>query len=615
MKDTFYITTAIDYANDKPHIGHAYEKVLTDVIARFQKARGKDVFFLTGTDEHGEKVFKAAKKKGEDPQKFVDDLSERFRNLCTILSVENDDFIRTTHSRHEEANKKIVKAMHEKGDIYKGEYEGWYCVPCESYWTDKQLDEGKCPECNREVEKKKEEGYFFRLSKYEEDLLELYDQKPDFVFPESRKKELLNRIEDGLRDLCITRSAFEWGVPFPIDDDYTTYVWVDALSNYITALGYPEGDKFNKYWPANVHMIGKDITWFHAVIWPAMLMSLGVDLPETVCAHGFLNLGGEKMSKSKGNVLDPFELVEAYGTDALRYSLLSGGSIGEDSDFSEELLVKKLNNELADNLGNFVHRTLSFLNSNFGGGIPEREEFTESDEELVEETRRTVDEAGKDLEELSLNTALEKVMALSKKGNQYLNANEPWKNEGRAPNVLNVCGNLCKNISIILFPFLPDCAEKIWEQLGIDESIRSKEWGDAKDFELSDHEIGEPEPLFKKRDIQTRKKEEPNMIEFRDFQKLDLRAAKVKNVEEVEGADKLFKISLDVGSLGERTVAAGLKPYLDKEDLKGKTVAYLANLEPKEMYGMKSEGMVLAGEKNGTVKLVECDIEPGARIH
>ncbi len=512
MKDTFYITTAIDYANDKPHIGHAYEKVLTDVIARFQKARGKDVFFLTGTDEHGEKVFKAAKKKGEDPQKFVDDISERFRNLCTILSVENDDFIRTTHSRHEEANKKIVKAMHEKGDIYKGEYEGWYCVPCESYWTDKQLDEGKCPECNREVEKKKEEGYFFRLSKYEEDLLELYDQKPDFVFPESRKKELLNRIEDGLRDLCITRSAFEWGVPFPIDDDYTTYVWVDALSNYITALGYPEGDKFNKYWPANVHMIGKDITWFHAVIWPAMLMSLGVDLPETVCAHGFLNLGGEKMSKSKGNVLDPFELVEAYGTDALRYSLLSGGSIGEDSDFSEELLVKKLNNELADNLGNFVHRTLSFLNSNFDGGIPEREEFTESDEELVEETRRTVDEAGKDLEELSLNTALEKVMALSKKGNQYLNANEPWNNEGRAPNVLNVCGNLCKNISIILFPFLPDCAEKIWEQLGIDESIRSKEWEDAKDFELSDHEIGEPEPLFKKRDVQTKEEEKRSQI-------------------------------------------------------------------------------------------------------
>lgn len=493
----FYITTAIDYVNDKPHIGHAYEKIIADVLARYHRAKGDDVFFLTGTDEHGEKIYKAAQKAGRDTQEFVDEFAGIFKKLCESLDISNDDFIRTTNPEHERIVQEAIKKIYEKGDIYEGEYEGWYCTPCESYWTETQLVEGKCPQCDRETQKLKEKSYFFKLSKYEEPLLKLYEENPEFVFPANKQKELLNRIKEGLRDLSITRRAFEWGVPFPIDSNYATYVWVEALSNYITALDYP-GKNFERYWPADIHLIGKDITWFHAVIWPAWLMSLGVEPPKQIAAHGFLTVDGEKMSKSKGNVVDPLEIVDKYGADALKYALLSESSFGEDGDFSEKRLTTKYNNELADVLGNFVHRTLTFVYNNFDGKLPEEGDLTDEDKKLIKQTEETVDKVGANLEKLDLKNALGEAIALARHGNQYINANEPWKNKERAPTVLNVCTNLCRSLSIVLAPFIPGSAERLWTQLNLDGSVHGQKWIEAKNFVLKNHEIKKPEPLFKK---------------------------------------------------------------------------------------------------------------------
>ncbi|MCD4740034.1 methionine--tRNA ligase [archaeon] len=619
-KSKFYITTAIDYVNGKPHIGHAYEKIIADVLARYNRLKGNDVFFLTGTDEHGEKIFRSAEKAGKDPQEFVDELSQSFRELCSVLSISNDDFIRTTDERHERIVQKILTRLYEKGDIYKGNYEGWYCVPCESYWTDTQLVEDNCPNCNRPVEKKKEEGYFFRLSKYEKPLLKLFKENKDFVYPPSRKKEVENRLKEGLNDLCITRKAFKWGTPFPIDNNYVTYVWVEALSNYITALDYPN-KKFKKYWPADIHLVGKDINWFHSVIWPAILLSLEIKPPKMVGVHGFLTLDGEKMSKSKGNVVDPIEIANCYGADALRYYLISETAFGGDGVFSEQKVVKKLNNELADILGNFVHRTVILSKKFFEEQVPTPSNCTEIDRELIAAIKDAPLSIGKKYDELQLKQGLDETLELVTKGNAYLNAQEPWKNEEVRANTLYVCLNLCRNAAILLSPVIPTSSQKIWETIGEQGQVSSQNWENASTLALKPgHKLNTSKPLFKK--VELKEQEESggetmdNTITFDEFQKVDLRAALVKNVEDIEGADKLYKLTLDVGELGERTIAAGIKKYYKKEEIQGKTIGYVANLEPRTVFGVESCGMLLAAESGNNVCVVtfERDIKPGTQI-
>lgn len=614
--DKYYITTAIDYVNGKPHIGHAYEKIIADVLARYHRLKGEDVFFLTGTDEHGEKIFRSAEKAGKDPKVFVDELSESFRQLCADLSISNDDFIRTTDERHERAVKKILTKLHEKGDIYKGEYTGWYCVPCESYWTEKQLVDGKCPECEREVEERKEEGYFFRLSKYQNALLKLFKENPDFVYPPSRKKEVENRLKEGLNDLCITRKAFKWGVPFPVDDGYVTYVWVEALSNYITALGYPEG-RFKKYWPAEMHLIGKDINWFHSVIWPAMLLALEEKPPKQVGVHGFLTLEGQKMSKSKGNVVDPLVLADKYGSDALRYYLISETAFGGDGVFSEERVVKKLNNELADVLGNFVHRTLVLSQKFFDSKVPEHKRFTEEDKALIEKIKHSTTEVSKNFDELRLKQGLEEAISLVGEGNAYLNNQEPWKNEEVRANTLFVCLNICRSVCVLLSPVIPDSSQRIWELLGEKGKVFEQDWQSAGELGLiPGTELKKSSPLFKKVDLEEIGEKMDDTITFDEFQKVDLRAALVKKVEDIEGADKLYKLTLDVGELGERTIAAGIKKYYKKEEVEGKLIGYVANLKPRKVFGVESQGMLMAAESDGVVSLtvLEKKVKPGSRI-
>jgi len=635
----FYVTTAIDYVNDKPHIGHAYEKILADVLARYHRLKGDDVFFLTGTDEHGEKIFRSAEKAGKNPQEFVDELSQSFKDLCSALSISNDDFIRTTEKRHERIVQKILKKLYDNGDVYKGEYEGWYCVPCETYWTEVQLVDGNCPNCGRPAEKKKEEGYFFRLSKYEKPLLKLFKENEGFVFPAGKKKEVENRLKEGLNDLCITRKAFKWGVPFPMDDKYITYVWVDALSNYVTALGYPEG-KFKKYWPADIHVIGKDITWFHSVIWPAMLLSLGVKPARMVGVHGFLTREGEKISKSKGNVVDPLEIAGKHGADALRYYLVSETAFGGDGVFSEKRVVKKLNNELADILGNFVHRTVILSQKFFKAEVPKPQEFGELDKDLMTAIQDSPKKIGKRFDELQLKQASDDAMSLVKKANAYLNAREPWKHEDARATTLYLCLNLCRSAAILFSPIIPASSQKIWETLGLKGKVAEQKWESAGKLALKPgHKLGKSKPLFTKvsdeevgkyekkfggaKQVPEEKtrgehtgKTKPD-VPFADFQKLDLRAALVKKAEDVAGADKLYKLTIDVGELGERVIMAGLKPFYKRDELEGKTLVYVANLEPRKVFGVESRGMLLAGEKDGVVSVATLDrkVAPGAKIY
>jgi methionyl-tRNA synthetase len=620
-KGKFYITTAIDYVNDKPHIGHAYEKIAADVLARYHRLKGDETFFLTGTDEHGEKNYKMAQAAGLEPKAFVDRNSKYFASLCKSLDITHDKFIRTTDPEHERIAQDIVKRLHASGDVYLGEYEGWYCVPDESYWTDLQLADGKCPECKRPVQKLREKSYFFRLSKYQGKILELFEKNPGLVSPPAKLNEVRNRVKEGLKDLCITRSAFPWGVKFPLDPKYSVYVWVEALSNYVTALGYPDGALFKKYWPADVQLIGKDITWFHTVIWPAMLLSIGAEPPRKVFSHGFLTVDGEKMSKSRGNVVDPVAIVGKYGPDSLRYYLVSEIAFGEDGDFSEKRLVEKHNNELADVLGNFVHRTLTFVNSQFGGKIPEPGVLAAADKDFIEKIEHAVDDVATELELLRLKDAIDKAMLLCHAGNQYLNANEPWKDKARAPAVIFLCANLCRTIAILSAPFTPRAAESLWKQLGLQGSVHSQRWADAKQLALKGHKIGKPEPLFRKIEAPLTS-ETPikgvgkPMVKYEDFEKMDIRVARVKNAERVAGADKLLKLTLDAGELGERVVAAGIAEWYKPEDLIGRKIVYLANLEPRTLRGVTSQGMVLAADVEGRAILLQPDkdLAPGAKV-
>lgn len=645
-KKTFYITTPIYYPSDKLHIGHSYTTVAADAIARYKRMRGFDVMFLTGTDEHGLKMQRTAGKKGVGTKEYVDGIVSGVRELWKLLLISNDKFIRTTDEYHEKAVQKIFKKLYDNGDIYKSEYEGWYCTPCESFWTNTQLIDKKCPDCGREVELMKEESYFFRLSKYRDRIVEYIESHPDFIQPVSRRNEMLNNfLKPGLDDLCVTRTSFDWGIPVTFDEKHVIYVWIDALSNYITALGYMSDDDslFRKYWPADVQLIGKEIVRFHTIIWPAMLMALGEKLPEKVFGHGWLVLDGGKMSKSKGNVVDPVILVNKYGVDAVRYFLLREVPFGSDGNFSNESLIARINSDLANDLGNLVSRTASMVDKYFGGVIPDERASGDFDDDLIKTVMKTKTIVEDMLEQLQINTALAEIWKTIARANKYIDECMPWvidKDPLRKPRLAGVLYNLLESIRIIsvfIQPFMPETPGKIRKQLGLaEEEILT--WESTGNWGLypSGAKIIRGDVIFPRIDVKKEMKELEKLtgvqlggvkpdanpekalkeeITISDFAKMDLRVAKVIFAEKVAGADKLLKLRLEVGS-EVREVVSGISGYYSPEKLVGKNVVLLANLAPAKIRGIESKGMILAASNDEDLKIVtiDGDIETGSGV-
>lgn len=605
MKNKFYITTAIDYVNAKPHVGHAFEKVLADALARWKRLQGNDVFFLTGVDENAQKNVQAAERAGIPIKEFIDKNTASFIELCTKLNISYDDFIRTTEKEHAIVVQKILKKMIKSGNVYKGVYEGLYCVGCETYYTEKDLVNGKCPEHNKEPEIRKEEAYFFKLSNYKKQLLKLI---PRYVLPETRKNESIVRVNEELRDICISRKGAKWGINFPDDPDFKIWVWIDALINYISGLK----DKEKKYWPADIHIIGKGINWFHSVIWPAILLSAGYKPPKKLLVHGYLNLGGQKISKSLGNIIDPIELIDKYDTDSVRYSLLKC-SVFEDSDYSEEILIERNNNELANKLGNLVSRVSALAEQN---GI----EKTEN--KLLKKLK--LKEIEKSLDNYEFDKALNEIFAFIDVCNEYVQSKKPW--ETRDKKVLYELTDSIKAIAILLWAFIPSTSEKIAKQFNF--KIEYKEISNP----LKISKIKKSEILFKKIDVAGKEDEKVNKSEkvegvvnmaevvgFNEWEKIDLRVAQIKKIEDVGGADKLYKLTINLGKeLGERVICAGIKQHYSKDELKGKKIIVFANLAPRKIKGIESKGMLLAAVSDNHDKVVlispEKDVEIGARI-
>ncbi len=494
----FYVTTAIDYVNSKPHLGHAYEKIVTDIVARWHRLGGEDVFFLTGTDENGQKVARAARKKGRNVKEFVDEMAKNFTELCKKLNISYDDFIRTTEKRHIKVAQQIFQKMFKSGDIYKGKYEGLYCYDCESFYLEKDLKNGRCPIHDKPVEILKEESYFFRMSKYQKRLLKHLERRKDFILPSNRRDEIINRVKKGLKDLSVSRSGIDWGVPVSFDNKHRIYVWMDALENYISALGYPNGERFKKFWPCDYHFIGIDINWFHSVIWPCMLMSIGVDLPKHIFVHGFINIKGKKMSKSKGTGVDPITMVNKYGVDGLRYFLAREIPLGQDGDFSEDSLKNRINNELVANYGNLFYRVTSFIERYFSGRIPKPGKAGSLEKSLKMELKKTFEESKKHMKELSIDKALGSIMSLSSKTNKYFQHKKPWEsiktNENDASTTMYYSVNIVGSISVLLLPFMPETCRKATEALGIKNIVLEK----AKDFMLKPNHEVKAKFLFKK---------------------------------------------------------------------------------------------------------------------
>lgn len=639
-KKPFYITTAIAYTSRKPHIGNSYEIVLTDAIARFKRMQGYDVFFLTGTDEHGQKIEEYAKEAGVTPKEYVDKVSAEIRQICDLLNTTYDHFIRTTDPYHEKVVQKIFRKLYEQGDIYKGSYSGYYCVPCESFFTETQLKDGKCPDCGREVQMASEEAYFLRLSKYQKQLEQYIEEHPDFIYPESRKKEMLNNfIKPGLQDLCVSRTSFKWGIPVDFDDKHVIYVWIDALSNYITALGYdPDGssEKYKKYWPADVHIIGKDIIRFHTIYWPIMLMALGEPLPKKVYGHPWLLFGEDKMSKSKGNVIYADDLTSIFGVDAVRYYLLSEMPHASDGSITYSTMIERYNSDLANTIGNLVNRTVAMVNKYFGGVLPCNTVEADPDREFKATLLAAVPQVEKYIDEFRMSDAVETVLNMAKRSNKYIDETMPWalaKKEEDRDRLSTVLYNLLESIRMLaveLSPFMPATADAILEQIGTD--VRAYESIQSFGALPLTTKVGEAKPLFARIDgeklmaeLQEKQKaqqqkekqviEEMKQIHIDDFAKVELRAAKVLECEPIKRAKKLLKLTLDDGSGVPRIVASGIAQYYKPEDLIGRTVIVVANLKPAVLCGVESCGMILAGDTADGVQVLFADgMEPGAKI-
>ena len=652
-KKTYYITTPIYYPSAKLHIGHSYTTVACDALARYKRMQGFDVMFLTGTDEHGQKIADKAAEAGVTPKEYVDNIVEGpggVKDLWKRMDISLDRFIRTTDDYHMESCQKIFQRLYDQGDIYKSVYEGHYCKPCESFWTDSQLVDGKCPDCGREVSHAQEEAYFFKTSKYADRLLKLYEDVPNFIQPESRKNEMISFIKQGLQDTCVSRTSVKWGIPVPFDPAHTMYVWVDALSNYITALGYENGryDDYAKYWPADIHMVGKEILRFHTILWPAMLMALDLPLPKRVFGHGWLLLEGGKMSKSKGNVVDPVVLCDRYTTDAIRYFLLREIPFGNDGVFSNEALISRINSDLANDLGNLLSRTVAMVEKYFGGTLPAERTEGEFDAELKDVVKNMPAQVTKAMDDLLLPQALAEIFKGIQRANKYIDETAPWvlaKDEANRPRLAGVLYNLCETLrfaATLLQPFMPSTAPKITAQLGLADmtlSYDSLEYG-----KVDTYTVCKGEALFPRIDVQkeleelakaqaaAQPKAEPKAeaapegkplehlpeITIDDFAKCELRAAKVLSCEAIAESKKLLKLTLFDGER-ERTILSGIAKWYSPEDLTGKTVAIVANLAPRPMMNRKyvSEGMVMAADMpdgGASVIFFPDSVKPGSLI-
>ena len=648
-KPTYYITTPIYYPSDKLHIGHAYCTTIADTLARFHRAKGEEVFFLTGSDEHGLKIQRKAQEKGITPIEYVDAIIANFKQLWNELNISNNDFIRTSEERHHKVVQDVLTKIFEQGDICKKNYEGLYCVPCESYWLERQLVDGKCPDCGRPVEKMQEESYFFKLSKYQDWWLQFIEENPNFIQPASRRNEMINFVKQGLEDLCITRTTFDWGIPVPFDKKHVVYVWFDALLNYLTGIKYGTDDAmFNKFWPASLHLVGKEIVRFHTIIWPIMLKAMGVELPQKVYGHGWLVIDGDKMSKSKGNVIDPLALIDEFGADAIRYFLLREIVFGNDGNFSRDALITRINSDLANDLGNLLHRTVSMIEKYHGGVVTNTGVIEAVDEDLMALVKTTAENFAKDMDAMEINSAIKGVWALISRANKYIDETAPWilaKDEAKAARLQTVMYNLAETlrvVAILVAPFIPSTSPKIYTQLGLEVPA---------EFLLTDAEFGKiadgtkvqkGEPLYPrieiaedgatiiggkryepKVEVAPAPVEEPKVemepikeeITIDAFEKIDLRVGTVKAAEKVKKSKKLLKLQVMIGD-EERTIVSGIAQYYEPEALIGRNVIVIANLAPAKLFGIESFGMLLAAsDGNGNLVLADAPgMASGSRV-